>query len=299
MIYISLTTVPDRLNFEQSSRINLESLLNQKTDKEYKVLYNVPFKYTGKLSDEKGRLPQNTDGGEIVEIPEWINKLAQENNKLIINRLKDYGPPTKIVGALLYTNNPDDVLICCDDDQEYHEEMLEYHLSKLSQYPNCAIAFRGDRLYEKREWIENDVKKYTFTQISDNFPVTHDVNLAITGHWHSVGYKRSFFKDDFLDEDFIFKNHWSDDIIMAYYVIKHKLEIKCVAWDKETDFRLVNTNGRPSNSFPVVKNLPFHNAGCHVLRNITGTHVNDQATYPQDWVNQILDYYSGKIHIDG
>jgi hypothetical protein len=285
MIYISLTTVPDRMNFEYSSRINLLSLLNQKTDKEYKVLYNVPLVYRVK--------------GEEITIPEWVIELQNQNDKLIINRTKDYGPVTKIVGCLLHTTNPDDVLIVVDDDHEYHEEMLEYHLYKLNQYPNSAIAFRGDRLCEKREWTEDGIQKYNFVQAVDNFPVKHDLNLAITGHWHSVGYKRSFFKDDFLDESFLLDNHWSDDIIIAYYVAKNKLEIKCVAWDKETDWRLVNYDGRPCNSFPVVNTLPFNNAGCFVLRNITGTHINDQATYPQDWVNCILDYYSGKIHTNG
>lgn len=295
MIYISLTTVPDRMNFEDSARINLTSLLNQKTDKEYKVLYNVPFKYTGRLSDSNGRLPQNTEDGEVIEIPEWVNKLAEENDRLVIHRTKDYGPPTKIVGGLLYTNNPDDILICCDDDQEYHEEMLEYHVYKRQQYPNAAIAFRGDRLHEKREWIEDGQKKFMYLSMPDNFPVMYDVNLSITGHWHSVSYKRSLFGKDFLNEDFLFNYHWSDDIIVAYYFAKNNIEIKCVKWDKETDFRLVNYFGRSCNSFPVVRNLPFHATGCHVLRNITGAHVNDQATYPQEWVHFILDHYS-KIH---
>lgn len=299
MIYISLTTVPDRMNFEQSARVNLESLLNQKTDREYKVLYNVPFKYTGKLSDINGRLPKSTDGGELIDIPEWVNKLAEENSRLVIHRTKDYGPPTKIVGGLLYTNDPEDILICCDDDQEYHEEMLEYHLYKREQYPNSAIAFRGDRLNEKREWIEDGEKKFMYIPIADNFPVMLDLNLAITGHWHSVSYKRSIFKDDFLDEDFLFNNHWSDDILIAYYFAKNNLEIKCVKWDNETDFRLVNHFGRSCNSFPVIRNLPFHAAGCHVLRNITGTHVNDQATYPEDWVKLIINHYSTNIIHNG
>lgn len=299
MIYISLTTVPDRLNFETSARINIESLLNQKTNKEYKVIYNIPFKYTGKLSDNIGRLPTDSQDGELINIPDWVNELANRDSRLIINRVKDYGPVTKIVGALLYTNNPDDILIVCDDDQEYHNEMLEYHISKLNQYPNSAIAFRGDRLYEKREWIEDNITKYSFFQIQDHFPVMYDVNLAITGHWHSVSYRRSFFKDDFLDENFIFNHHWSDDILVAYYVVKHNLEIKCVRWDKETDFRLINSEGRPCHSFPIVRNLPFNSAGCHVLRHASGKLINDQATYPVEWVNEIINYYSNKIHSNG
>mgnify|MGYP006215781553 CR=1 FL=1 len=291
MIYISLTTVPDRLNFERSARINLESLLNQKTDKDYKVLYNIPLTYVGRLADDIGRLPQVL-AGEVIEIPDWINKLNEEHDRLIINRVKDFGPVTKVVGALLYTDIPEDILIVCDDDQEYHEGMIEYHLLKLNQYPKQAIAFRGDRLYEKRESEDSETKSHTFTLIPDYFPVKEDLNLMVPGHWHSVGYKRSFFNDTFLDRDFLFNNHWSDDILVAYYVARNNLEIKCVAWDEETDFRLVNTDGRSSVSFPVVQCLPFTESGCHVLRNITNTHVNDQATYPVEWVDFLLKYYA-------
>ena len=281
MIYISLTTVPNRMEFERSAKINLLSLLNQNTDKDYKVLYNVPLLYK--------------ENNEEIIIPEWVLELQKENDKLVLNRGEDYGPVTKIVGGVLYTNEPDDVLIVCDDDHEYHEDMLEYHVKKLDEYPNCAIAFRGDRLHEKREWEEDGIKKHIFLHIGDNFPVKQDMNLAITGHWHSVSYKRSFFDDSFLDKDFLMNFHWSDDIIMAYYVAKKGYEIKCVAWDKETDFRLVNHFGRPCNSFPLKNTLPFESSGCHVLRNRTGEHVNDQATYPVEWVSFILDYYA-KIH---
>lgn len=292
MIYISLTTVPDRLNFEKSAKINILSLLNQNTDKDFRVLYNIPFKYKGKVSNKIGLLPISDEEGEIIEIPEWVTNLASENPKLIINRTKDYGPITKIVGSLLYTDKEDDILIVCDDDNEYHPDMLEYHLYKQNQYSNCAITFRGDRLCEKREWMENGKKHWIYASLCDNFPVKHDCNIAITGHWHSVSYKRSMFKENFLNEDFLFKNHWSDDIIIAYYFAKNNIEIKCVAWDNETDFRLVNYHGRSCNSFPILNTLPFELTGCHVLRYRTGVRVNDQATYPPDWVVFLLNYYS-------
>jgi len=301
MIYISLTTVPDRMNFEQSSRQNLVSLLTQNTDKKYKVLYNVPFKYTARLADNIGRLPQNTDKGDEIQIPQWVEELKKEYDHLIINRLKDYGPPTKIVGALQYTDKKDDTLIILDDDNLYHPDMLEYHLKKLEQYPDSAIAFRGDRLLQKRTWTDEEGnKKFTFAPMPDVFPLFYDHNIMITGHWHSVSYKRSFFEDDFLNEEFIFNNHWSDDILVGYYAYKHKKDIKCVAWDKETDWRVINTLGRNCNSFPVLDNLPFpDHTGCHVLRNITGTHVNDQVTYPEKWVKEMMDHYHLIIHQDG
>lgn len=277
MIYITLTTVPDRLNFENSAKQNIQSLLNQKTDKKFKVLYNIPIIYKEMEVEYK--------------IPSWLTDIAESDDKLIINRVSDYGPVTKLIGALLYTSLSEDIILVCDDDHVYHEDMLEYHLKKQTQYPHAAIAFRGDRLYEKREWVEDGVKKHIYVNVPDSFPVLKDYNLAITGHWHSVSYKRSMFKDDFFEQNFLSK-HWSDDILIAYYAIKHKLEIKCVHWDKETDTRLINYFGRDCNTFPVVKNLPFESGtGCHVLRYKTGTLMTDQSTYPQEWVNEIFKYY--------
>ena len=285
MIYISLTTVPERMEFERSCRENLESLLNQKTNRDFKVLYNVPYVYVEKQVD--------------YDVPEWIYDLALENPKLIINRLEDFGPVTKVVGVVKHTQDPNDILIICDDDQLYHEDMLEYHIRKLEEYKKSPIAFRGDRLHERRTWTEEDgTKKYLFVSLADTFPIKMDMNITIPGHWHSVSYYRWMFEDDFLDRDFLLRN-WADDIILSYYMAKKGHEYVCASWDKETDFRPVNYHGRNSNHFPVVQNLPFEShSGCFVFRNRTGTRVNDQVTYPQEWVDFIIDYYStGKIYI--
>ena len=44
MIYISLTTVPIRMQLWESSKQNLESLLNQNTTHDYKVVLNIPYR---------------------------------------------------------------------------------------------------------------------------------------------------------------------------------------------------------------------------------------------------------------
>jgi len=118
MIYISLTTVPIRINLWESFEQNLLSLLNQNTDKDYKVVLSIPYCY------------KNNNDEEYV-INDNLKLFAQQNPKLIINRVdKDYGPIVKITGVLNVSNNPEDILIICDDDHVYHEDMLEYHLKK-------------------------------------------------------------------------------------------------------------------------------------------------------------------------
>ena len=78
-VFISLTTVPERLAFWQSVKLNLESLLNQNTTREYKVVLNVPFVY------------KNRDIEYVI--PKELTELAAANPKLIINRItSDRGP---------------------------------------------------------------------------------------------------------------------------------------------------------------------------------------------------------------
>lgn len=261
MIYISLTTVPIRLNLWEYIKQNLDSLLNQNTSHDYKVVLNIPYYY------------RNNNNEEYI-ITENLQQLVNEySNKLIINRIEeDLGPICKITGILNFTNNPDDILIVCDDDHIYHEDMLEYHLKKQKQYPNSAIAFRGDIPVEKREWIEDGVEKYSLRSTHFYFPVKHDLQLLIPGHWHSVSYKRKFFKDDFLNKEFLLYST-NDDVLVGYYLKKNQIDIRCVTWDKETDWRPVNDDGRGSHSFPIVEPISFPNSGFFEFRQQNGEHM--------------------------
>jgi len=257
MIYISLTTVPLRMSEWNLSKQNLESLVNQKTDKEYKVVLNIPYYYKNNNNEE-------------YKISEELLKFAEKNPRLIINRVEeDFGPIIKIVGCFNIANQPDDIIIACDDDHVYHEDMIEYHLKKRAQYPKAAIAFRGDVPIEKREWQEGDITKFTIRPTHLFFPVKNDLQLLIPGHWHSVGYLRSFFKEDFTTKEFISLSD-NDDILVGYYFKKNQIDIRCVKWDEETDWRAVNEYGRPAWSFPIKYALPFANSGFYEFRQIAG-----------------------------
>jgi len=268
MIYISLTTVPKRINLWETFKLNLTSLLNQKTDKEYKVLLNIPYKYKN-----------NNDEDYIIsnDLIEFVN----QNPKLIINRVeKDYGPVVKITGALLYITNPDDVMIVCDDDHIYHEDMLEYHLKKMSQYPNSMICFRGDNCIEKREWVEDGETKYTLSPTHFYFPIKYDGQVIQPGHWHSVSYKRNYFGEDFMDESFL-SMATNDDVLTGYYFRLKEIPYICATWENERDWRAVNSNGRGSHSFPIVQPLSFPDSGFNEFRVQCGHHMGymDQKIY--------------------
>jgi len=263
-IFISLTTVPKRLADVPSVIENITSLLNQKTDKEYKVIFNIPYVY----------VPDNSP----YIIPAELQKLADENPKLILNRINtDRGPIEKVVGGFNIINDPEDIIIALDDDHAYEDSMIEYILKKLPKYPNYAVGFRGDNPLEKRTFIDDNGNK-KFILISSHgvyFPVKHDTYATIPGHWHSVTYRRKFIQDDFFTDEFLGVAK-SDDLTISYYLRAKKIHFIMLAYDDETNFIPVNSlvkhNGKdigtPSSHYPIKRQLsmPSH-TGFAVYRN--------------------------------
>jgi len=248
-VFISLTTVPDRMKHWNIFKDNIDSLLNQNYP-DYKVLLNIPKIYG------MDNIP--------YDIPKELQELANTNNKLIINRLdEDFGPTTKIIGALKFTTNPEDVLVVCDDDHVYHPEMINAHLAGRARNPGCAIAFRGDVPIEKRTWTnEKGEKKFVLLRTHGVwFPVICDTMLAIPGHWHSVSYTRKFFVDsEFMDAEFLKKSD-NDDILAGFYMKSKKIPVVCIFHDNFGDLRPVSKVGRDAHSFPIVRMLPFPPSG--------------------------------------
>jgi len=255
MIYISLCAMPDRLLLEQSSRQCFHSLLNQNTTLDYKILLNIPLSL------------RNYDN---TTIPEWVIELQKANSdKLYILRDEiDYGPITNILSPIKMINmDPEDIIIVCDDDHAYHEDMVSYHVKKLQEYPNKhAICFRGNQPLEMRTWFSDGIKYGKLYNSCVLFPARYDSYLKLPDHWHSVSYRRKFIQNDIFDPDFL-SITWNNDILMGVYAWTHDFYFLCANYDKETDFRPVNYDGRGSNSFPLAQMLPFNgDSGCNKWR---------------------------------
>ena len=103
MIYISLSTIPQRLKDLNES---VESLLKQ-TRKPDKIFINIPFKYK--------RFKETIEDNQI---PKFNNSVVE------IVRCEDCGPGTKLLGSLdkLEKNS---LLILVDDDHTYKDYMIE------------------------------------------------------------------------------------------------------------------------------------------------------------------------------
>jgi len=130
-IYLTMTTIPERLIHPWFYE-NLKNTLNLNGD--FKVLLNIPntFKSTG----EEYIIPQNV--------------LNLQKGNLIINRVsEDYGPITKLFGALLNENISDnDVLLVCDDDIHYKKDFVniiynEYIKDNSKIYTYCNEKIEG------------------------------------------------------------------------------------------------------------------------------------------------------------
>ena len=119
MIYVSLSTIPERLNYLKES---IDSLLKQ-TKKPDKIFINIPNKYQ-RFS-------------EIVK----DNQIPKFNNKIVeITRCEDCGPGTKLLGSLDKIKK-NSLLILADDDHFYKNYMIEKFYYYYSKESNNAYSF--------------------------------------------------------------------------------------------------------------------------------------------------------------
>lgn len=276
--------MPDRLSFQDSSIQCLSSLLNQNTLLPYKVILNIPLHL------------KNYDN---TIIPDWVIELQLANSdKLIILRDEiDYGPISNLLSPIkLITMDPEDIIIICDDDHAYHPDMVDYHIKKMTEYPERhAICFRGNQPLELRTWESNGVNYGKLYNSCVLFPTKHDIYLKLPDHWHSVSYRRKFIQNDIFDTEFL-SISWNNDILMGCYAWTHNFYFLCANYDKETDFRPVNYDGRGANSFPLMTMLPFPgDSGCNRWRQKNQQQGND--IWNQSKFHDFFDKDKGVIEL--
>ena len=119
MIYVSLTTIPQRVKNLNKS---VESLLKQ-SKKPDKIFVNIPLKYK--------RFKETIDDNKI---PKFDNRAVE------ITRCEDYGPGTKLLGSLnKFEKNS--LVILVDDDHVYEDYMIEKFFYFYSKAANNAYSF--------------------------------------------------------------------------------------------------------------------------------------------------------------
>ena len=173
MIYVSLTTIPQRVKNLYKS---VESLLKQ-SKKPDKIFVNIPKKYKR--------------FNEVIEddqIPKISNKIVE------ITRCEDYGPGTKLLGSLnkLEKNS---LIILADDDNIYEDYMIEKFYHYYSIAPENAYSF-----------YVHPLGNFGIGQGADGFAINTNHLKGIKNFYDKVAkdYKELFLYDDLWISYFLY-----------------------------------------------------------------------------------------------
>lgn len=156
-VIASLTTIPCRLKLIRES---IQSFLDDSGFDH--VVLNIP-----EISKRGARYEQE-------EIDSLKKSLVFENDRFIINRVdRDYGPITKLIGALQWSSNPSDIIVVFDDDRKLIKPISEY-------FKECIEEADGKGVFSLGGWIRGEgLGKYQFVN-SNAKTVRVDVVMGVT-----------------------------------------------------------------------------------------------------------------------
>jgi hypothetical protein len=198
---VSLTTTPVRIG---AIRDMLLALARQ--DGEFsEVLLNIPH-----------RLSRT---GELYEIPDWLGAIP----KVRINRCRDYGPATKLLGALECESDPDTLIVTVDDDVLYPPGIIAAYRQYAADDGACAYCAIGfdipDPFAAAKALVRGALR------IVDG----HLADVQVAAAYGSCLYRRAFFDDGIFDvaqlPGFLF---YSDDIYIANHLARKDIAVKTV-----------------------------------------------------------------------
>lgn len=209
-VVASLTTIPGRY---QKLLRTLQSLRAQD--------YPLDAIYLG-IPRESRRLKQS-----YPELPSEITDLCT-----VVPCEDDYGPCTKIVGALLRENNPNTVILTFDDDIIYSPNLVSTMLAYHNKYPNMAIGSSGILLKYGFPFYS------TISNCAGNWNILTGFQLNEEGRavdvlcgFSSVLYVRRFFprkrqlKDKFLKYPLMDPDvYFNDDIMISAFLSRRGIE---------------------------------------------------------------------------
>lgn len=208
-VVVTCTTLPDRYNYLQQM---LESLHKQ-TYPIDKIYLTLPYK-AQRLNKVYGPLPES------------ISKLCT-----IVRSEIDYGPMTKLYGALIKEKQNDTIIITVDDDIIYPPNFIQIFIDKSKLKPKACITGtgvligHGVNLFAINTTIEGLSK---FNSII-GFNIKKYRKVDIVQGFSGVLYKRCFFPSrKKLDQLFnlplsdinLFK---SDDVVLSGFLCKQHI----------------------------------------------------------------------------
>ena len=183
-IIVSLTTLPSR---EETLRRAMESLAAQRFQPD-EILLCLP-----EISRREG-VPYVP--------PSWIGEFPRVR---IVRTAEDWGPGTKLLGALRTVEDPDTIIITVDDDVRYNSHLIEKLVRHSLDTPAAAVGFRG--------WnAEQLIREHNFEFVYEEWEKRrgYPIRVNILEGYGGVAYRRRFFDDAIFD--------YSDAPKEAFYV---------------------------------------------------------------------------------
>ena len=219
MIYLSITTFPDRINY-------------------FKTFYDNVIKFGADIKIILNVYDTSLRGKKLV-VPEDFNNL---NNLIIKFWDKDYGPILKFISVFDKRINDNDIFIYCDDDIKYTKTWFNQLIKSIknnSESISVVSLNSGLNIFYRLRYL-----KYNMT------------NNFLRGYGGVGFYKKTIKK---LDKDEIiqllmmfndYKLYLSDDLVISYFINKYKIICKKVDLDINkyiTQFKNSNYKSSISN----------------------------------------------------
>ena len=283
-IYLTMTTIPERLIHPWFYE-NLKHTLN--LNGEFKILLNIPYKF--KSTSEDYIIPQN-----VIDL---------QKNNLIINRVnEDYGPITKLFGALLNDNIPDNSpLLVCDDDIHYSEDFVkliydEYLKDDTKIYTYCIPTIEGFKGFMFKKSLLKPILKINRPEscfrIDDNliqlFVKNNNINVK-TVSYHGEEKKYSDYRKGFCSFDINIHDNKTPKWRELKNDNRNLLSKQCIK-----DFYELNNNKIPKNIYQTYKNKNIPE-----IVKLRWNKLNPDYKYflydDNDCYNFLLNYYNKEI----
>jgi len=176
-VVVSFTTIPSRSKYIP----DILSKLSKQTVKPDTIYVNIPY-YSKRLKT-RYTIPFDT---------------TTLDDNVVIVRCEDYGPATKLLGAIEYEDNPDTIFVTIDDDQDYHKDMLKTIIINSIKNPNSVVSFSA---------LESNL----MTSICF-FNNKKSPDAFFIEGFAGVSYRRKFITKDMIE---YFENNLSDDCFLS------------------------------------------------------------------------------------
>ena len=173
MIYVSLSTIPQRIKYLDKT---VESLLKQSL-KPDKIFINIPLKYK--------RFTETIDNNQLPDF---------DDNSVEITRCEDCGPGTKLLGSINKLKK-DSLIILADDDNIYEDYMIEKFNYFYSRAPENAYSF-----------YVHPLKNFGVGQGADGFAINSNFLKGVDRFYDHMVKKNDnlFIHDDLWTSFFLF-----------------------------------------------------------------------------------------------